>query len=134
MNKLKEELMLYKNEADLWIVQKGISNSAGNLFLHLTGNLNHFIGAALGNSGYVRDRDSEFTNKNVPREKILEGLEKTIPVVLNTLKNLSEEDLEKNFPLEKHGEIPKTGNMLIHLLTHLSYHLGQINYHRRLID
>lgn len=133
LNKLKEELTLYKNESDLWIVQKGINNSAGNLFLHLTGNLNHFIGAALGASGYVRDRDSEFTMKNVPREKILEGLEKTIPVVLNTLRSLSDEDLQKTFPLEKHGEALTTEKMLMHLITHLSYHLGQINYHRRLL-
>lgn len=133
LNKLKEELMLYKNENDLWIVRGGINNSAGNLFLHLMGNLNHFIGAALGASGYVRDRESEFTLKNIPREKILEGIEKTIPVVINTLGRLSDEDLQKDFPLQKHGEKLTTQQMLIHLVTHLSYHLGQINYHRRLL-
>ncbi len=132
--KLKEELSLYKEEASLWIVEKGISNSAGNLALHLIGNLNHFIGATLGNTGYVRERDKEFTNKNVPREKILSDIDSVTPIVLNTLNNLSNEDLDKTFPLEKHGKTLSTASMLLHLSTHLSYHLGQINYHRRLVE
>lgn len=132
--KLKEEISLYKDEKNLWKTEKSISNSAGNLALHLIGNLNHFIGATLGNTGYVRERDKEFSDKNVPVEKITSDIDATILVVKNTLSNLSDEDYEKVFPLEKHGQIVKTDFMLLHLLAHLEYHLGQVNYHRRLID
>lgn len=132
LNKLKDELLLFKNEEDLWMVKGDVKNSAGNLFLHLNGNLNHFIGATLGNSGYVRERDKEFTMKNIKREKILSDLEKTIPVVMDTLYKLPDDIFEKDYPLEKHGRVVKTDHMLMHLLTHLNYHLGQINYLRRL--
>lgn len=132
--KLKEEISLYNDEKNIWKIEKQISNSGGNLALHLIGNLNHFIGATLGNTGYVRERDKEFSDKYVPREKILNDIDATIKVVNNALTNLSGEDFEKNFPLEKHGQIVKTDFMLLHLLAHLEYHLGQINYHRRLLD
>lgn len=134
LNKLKEEIALYKDERALWIVKGGISNSAGNLCLHLVGNLNHFIGATLGNSGYRRERDLEFSSKNILRSEMIASIDKTIQVVEETLHKLPDEDLDKNFPLEKHGEIVQTNFMLLHLLTHLSYHLGQINYHRRLLE
>ncbi len=134
LGKLKEEISLYTNENNLWKTEKQISNSAGNLALHLIGNLNHFIGATLGNTGYVRERDNEFSDKNIPVQKILDNIDATIIVVKNTLSNLTAEDFEKVFPLEKHGQIVKTDFMLMHLLAHLEYHLGQINYHRRLIE
>jgi hypothetical protein len=98
LNKLKDEIGLYKDENSLWIVIKDISNSAGNLCLHLIGNLNHFIGATLGNSGYERNRESEFSLKNVPRKKLISDIEKTIEVVIKTIQNLSVEDFEKDFP------------------------------------
>ena len=69
--------MLYKNEEDVWKIKEGISNSAGNLTLHLLGNLNHFIGATLGNTGYVRERDKEFSLKNIPRIQLVEDLKKS---------------------------------------------------------
>ena len=134
LGKLKEEISLYTNENNLWKTEKQISNSGGNLALHLIGNLNHFIGATLGNTGYVRERDNEFSDKNIPVQKILDNIDATIIVVKNTLSNLTAEDFEKVFPLEKHGQIVKTDFMLLHLLAHLEYHLGQINYHRRLTE
>lgn len=133
LNKLKDEISLYRDENSLWIVKKEISNSAGNLCLHLIGNLNHFIGATLGNTGYVRNRDNEFVAKNILRKDLISEIEKTIEVVFNTLNKLSAEDFEKDFPVQKHDKIVKTDFMLLHLLTHFNYHLGQINYHRRLI-
>lgn len=134
MLKLKEEISLYKDETNLWKVENTISNSAGNLCLHLIGNLNHFIGATLGNTGYVRQRELEFSSKNIPRSELLSEVDKLIPIVVNTLKKLNDADFEANFPLEKHGQIVKTDYMLFHLLTHLNYHIGQINYHRRLLE
>jgi uncharacterized damage-inducible protein DinB len=134
LNKLKEEISLYKDENSLWIVKKEISNSAGNLILHLMGNLNHFIGAALGETGYVRNRENEFTTKNVSAKVLINYIENTVEIVKHTLENLSSEDLDKDFPQQKHSKIVKTDFMLLHLISHFNYHLGQINYHRRLIS
>jgi uncharacterized damage-inducible protein DinB len=133
LNKLKNEISLYKDENSLWIVKKEISNSAENLCLHLIGNLNHFIGAILGKTGYVRNRDNEFSAKNISSKELISEIENTIDVIINTLNKLSAEDFEKDFPVQKHDKIVKTDFMLLHLLTHFNYHLGQINYHRRLI-
>lgn len=131
--KLREEINLYADENALWAVPQGISNSAGNLCLHLAGNLHHFIGATLGKTGYVRDRDSEFALKNVPRQELTELIDQTIRVVKDTLQEMDNEAFERDFPLEKHGSVVSTRYMLLHLLTHLNYHLGQVNYHRRLV-
>jgi uncharacterized damage-inducible protein DinB len=130
---LKKEIESYSDENKLWIVKEGISNSAGNLCLHLTGNLNHFIGATLGNTGYIRNRDNEFSLKNISKKELLQDIDKTIEVVKAALSKLSREDFEKNFPLEKHGKIVNTDFMLLHLVTHFNYHLGQVNYHRRMV-
>ncbi|MEP7167843.1 MAG: DUF1572 family protein [Bacteroidota bacterium] len=130
---LKKEIESYTDEKKLWMIKEGISNSAGNLSLHLIGNLNHFIGATLSNTGYLRNRENEFSLKNIPKKDLIEDIDKTIEVVKTSLNNLSEKDFEKNFPLEKHGKIVTTDFMLLHLVTHFNYHLGQINYHRRMI-
>jgi uncharacterized damage-inducible protein DinB len=133
VRKVIDELLLYKNEESIWKITEGINNSAGNLSLHLAGNLNHFIGAVLGNTGYIRSRDNEFTLKGVKREEIVASLEETINTIHQTLEKMNDNDLMKTFPTDKHGKEVTTGHMLLHLLTHLNYHLGQINYHRRII-
>lgn len=132
--KIKEEISLYTHESDMWETRGDISNTAGNLVLHLIGNLNHFIGATLGHSGYIRQRELEFSLKNVPRETLLQRLDETVAVVTQTITSLSQADFEQTYPLEKHGKTVSTTYMMLHLLTHLNYHLGQINYHRRMIS
>ena len=132
--KLKIEIESYSNERNLWLVEKGITNSAGNLCLHLVGNLNAFIGAQLGNTNYIRQRDLEFSNKDVPRSELLKMVDDTIAVIENTLGKLKEQDLEKEYPLLVFKEKTTTEYFLMHLATHLTYHLGQINYHRRLLS
>ena len=134
LNKLKDEINSYRDENDLWIINGEISNSAGNLCLHLIGNLNHFIGTVLGKTDYVRNRHAEFASKNVSRQELITAIDQTIEVVKAALNDLANEDFDVNFPIEKQGETVKTDFMLLHLLTHLNYHLGQINYHRRLIS
>lgn len=131
--KLKTEIELYKTEANLWLVEKSIANSAGNLCLHLTGNLRAFIGAQLGNTGYIRHRDLEFSSKNIPKAELISQIEETIMVVSQTLNKLTEEDLNREYPVVVFAEKMTTGYFLVHLATHLGYHLGQINYHRRLL-
>jgi len=71
LNKLKSEIELYKNESDIWVIAKEIKNSAGTLCIHLNGNLKHFIGAILGGTDYKRDRDSEFTIRNISKTELL---------------------------------------------------------------
>ncbi len=134
LNKLKDEINAYKTESNLWLVSEHVSNSAGNLGLHLVGNLNHFIGATLGNSGYVRQRDLEFSQKHVPRTEIIQQIDDTILVVEDSLGKLSVSDLQKEYRRNPFEEYMTTEYFLVHLSTHLAYHLGQINYHRRLLD
>lgn len=133
LDKLKEEISLYPKDEQLWQIKEGIANSGGNLCLHLTGNLQHFIGAVLGDSGYVRNRDAEFRVKNVPRSKLLEDIDTTRSVVTDTLEQLSKNDLQKDYILPVLDEKTNTSYFLIYLLSHLNYHIGQINYHRRII-
>lgn len=134
LDKLKNELSNYKNESNLWVIKKGINNSAGNLALHIIGNLNHFIGAILGNSGYVRNRDVEFSQKDVPVSQMLQEIDEVKTTIYNTFEGLSEEELIKMYPINVFGFEMTSLFFLIHLHSHLTYHLGQINYHRRLID
>ncbi len=134
LNKLKVEINTYKSEENLWVLDKKITNSAGNLCLHIVGNLNHFIGTILGGSGYIRQRDLEFLLKNVLKTELLQQVDTTIQLVENVLGKLSTEDLEKQYPIIVFNEPMSTEYFLVHLATHLSYHLGQINYHRRLIE
>jgi len=134
LNKLIVEIKLYTNESNLWKVDKSISNSAGNLCLHLVGNLKSFIGANLGHLGYVRQRDLEFSQKNVPRTDMIKQVEETIAIVESTLKTLTVKDLEKEYAPQVFDKPMTTAYFLMHLSSHLAYHLGQINYHRRLLD
>ncbi len=133
LGKLRAEIAQYSSDADLWKTDADITNSSGNLALHLIGNLKHFIGAVLGESGYVRDRDSEFSDSGVATETLLTGIDETAAIVKTTLAKLSGNDLAKTYPIEVFGHPMTTEFFLIHLATHLNYHLGQINYHRRLL-
>ena len=133
LDKLKEEINLFKNEEDIWKRKEGITNSAGNLTTHLLGNLNHFIGKTLGHTDYVRKRDEEFSVKNIPREKLISDINSLKETIKNTLSHLSEEDLKKEFPVKIQEQTFTTQNMLIYLLAHFNYHLGQVNYLRRML-
>jgi uncharacterized damage-inducible protein DinB len=134
LEKLKQEIASYRNESNLWKVDKSIANSSGNLCLHLVGNLNAYIGAEIGKTGYVRNRDLEFSLKNIPQAQLVKMIEDTIVVVEDGLSKLNENDLEREYPLLVFKEKTSTGYFLIHLAAHLGYHLGQVNYHRRLLD
>ncbi|MTE26029.1 DinB family protein [Winogradskyella ouciana] len=134
LSKLKEEINGYKVESNLWLTPGEITNSAGHLGLHLVGNLNHFIGAALGNTGYIRQRDLEFSLKDVPRIELIKQIDDTIVVVENTLSKLTPQDLEQQYKHRVFEKPTSTEYFLVHLAMHLAYHLGQVNYHRRLIE
>ena len=134
LEKLRIEIESYKSEDAIWKVDGEITNSAGNLCLHIIGNLNGFIGAELGNSGYVRQRDLEFSTRETPRAELLKMIDETITVLDSSLDQVTPEQLEADYPKVVFADKMTTGWFLIHLATHLNYHLGQINYHRRLFD
>ena len=133
LNKLKLEIESYQDESKIWVIDKNISNSAGNLCLHLIGNINNFIGAEIGKTGYIRNRELEFSLKDVPRTELIMKIEDTIVVVNNALDRLTEADLQSIYPLVVFEKEMTTEFFLVHLSVHLGYHLGQINYHRRLV-
>lgn len=134
LQRLCQEIEAYQDEHALWRTAPGINNSAGNLCLHLLGNLNTHIGAVLGHSGYIRHRDLEFSAKDVPRAELLAGIDATRRVVAATLTAVFEEQLAADYPLLVFDAPTSLAYLLVHLTTHLTYHLGQINYHRRLLD
>lgn len=135
LNKLKQEIKLYKDDATLWKIENSIKNSGGNLCLHLVGNLKTYIGNGLAQIGYIRKRDLEFSDRFVDRDKLYELIDETIEVVNLGLSKVTDIELiENNYPMiiwEKETSMAYT---LIHVHSHLTYHLGQINYHRRLLE
>lgn len=128
---LKRELDAFKDERHIWRTAPGITNSAGTLTLHLAGNLRHFVGAQLGRTGYVRDRDAEFARRDVPRADLLKEIDAATADVERTLPKLSDKELAKPYPIPVGGVTVATGDFLTHLATHLTYHLGQLDYLRR---
>lgn len=131
IDRLRVEIEAFEHEADLWRAVPGTTNPPGALALHLCGNLQHFIGATLGSTGYVRDRDAEFAARDVPRASVLAAIAKARSVVERALGELDEAEVAREYPARFLDELPTTGAVLVHLSGHLMYHLGQINYARR---
>ncbi len=134
LEKLREEISLYKDERRIWNIDKDIKNDAGHLCLHLVGNLNSYIGAEFAKTGYSRNRELEFTSGPVSREELIRQINETIEVVETAFASLKDEQLEQEYPLLVFKEKTSVGYFLVHLAVHLGYHLGQVNYHRRLLD
>ena len=130
---LRKELLAYEDERDIWLTPAGVSNSAGTLTLHLVGNLRHFLGAVLGGTGYVRRRDAEFSSRDVPLHELLEELDAARKDVRQAMARLTPEVLASRYPTPLGGLHVETGEFLLHLLSHLAYHLGQVDYHRRVV-
>ncbi len=134
LKKLKDEISAFKDEKNLWKISGEIKNPAGNLCLHLCGNLKTFIGANLGHSGFVRDRDSEFSSSNISKEELLENINETIESVNSSLSSIDEKELDHIYQQNFLKKNVSTAFFLVHLISHLNYHLGQINYLRRMTE
>ncbi|MGB5555567.1 MAG: DinB superfamily protein, partial [Flavobacteriaceae bacterium] len=119
------------NEENLWRTQGSIKNSSGNLALHIIGGTNYLIGTTLAQTGYVRDRDAEFIRKSVESKELVRQLEELIPLINKTLDAI---DMEADYPLPFDGEKRKNSYVLLQLALHLNYHLGQVNYLRRVLE
>jgi hypothetical protein len=134
IRKLIEEINLFRNETDLWRTQGSVKNPGGNLVLHIIGGLNHFIGATLAHTGYVRDREQEFTSKGVERKYLVAQLEELIPMINETVNAVTQELMEAEYPLFFDHPKTSTSYVLLQLSLHLNYHLGQVNYLRRIFE
>jgi hypothetical protein len=130
---VKREIESYPDEASLWRVIPGTPNTAGTLALHIAGNVQHFFGAMLGRDGYVRNRDAEFARRDVPRAELLSGIDAAMSSVERTFSGIDEAALKKHYPEPIAKRTVGTDVFILHLATHLSYHLGQIDYHRRAV-
>lgn len=134
LRQLCNEIDSFTDEADLWRTEGAVKNSAGNLCLHLCGNLRYFVGSVLGGGTYIRDREREFAAKGIPKAELLQEVDRTMAAVDAALTGLSAERLAHPFPVNVLPETTTTGHILLHLYGHLSYHLGQVNYIRRVLE
>lgn len=132
LERLKQEILAYAADDQLWVSPSN-SIAAGNLCLQLTGSLQHYIGNIIGDSGYIRNKEAELKAKNLSRERLLEEVDNTSNIVVNTLEELSKTELQKVFPTTEFEEPVTTEYYLLHLLKVLGYYLGQIRYHRQVV-
>lgn len=130
---LRRTIAAYPDTQTLWARPPGTPNSAGTLALHLAGNLRHYVGAVLGGTGYVRDRPAEFATRDLPAAALDAQLADTVAVIQRILPTIDARQLDAEFPEAVGGHRVRTQAFLVHLLSHCAYHVGQADYHRRLV-
>lgn len=130
---LRRELDAYPDERQIWQQVPGLPNSAGTLALHLAGNLQHYIGARWGGTGYLRNRDAEFARRDVPRVELIAEIERARVAVAAGLAAVGAGELDAEYPEVIARSRVRTGDYLVHLATHFAYHLGQLDAHRRVV-
>ena len=130
---IERELNAYQNDEQVWSLPAGLPNSGGTLALHAAGNLRHFIGTVLGGGSYVRDRDAEFSRRGVPRAELIDGLQQAEKTVRDTLASIDPARFSEPYPIPVANRRVNTGEFLAHLATHLAYHAGQLDFHRRVV-
>jgi hypothetical protein len=134
LDRLKSEIEAFREEPNLWATIDGVTNSSGNLCLHLCGNLRHFIGYQLGQSGYVRDRDFEFNGKDLSRAELIDQIQEAKKETITALEGIDQSVLDSTYEIQIFKEPVSTAYMITHLYGHLNWHLGQINYLRRMLE
>lgn len=130
---LRREIEAYPDDESVWAVPEGISNSGGTLVLHLVGNLRTYVGHIIGGDGYERDRPREFSARGLPRTELLRDIDLTVAAVDGAMPRLDGDALAAQFPLAIGPVQVNTQDFLVHLVVHLGYHLGQVDYHRRIV-
>lgn len=128
------EVEAYPDDASLWRTIPGLTNSGGMLARHLAGNLHHFIGVQLGTAKYQRDRAEEFTARSeppMPRAAVVSELRAARAAVDAALVSLDDDALAAEYPEPVGGFRLGSLRFVVHLAAHLGYHLGQMDYHRR---
>ena len=133
LTRLGRQIDAFPDDETLWKTLPGVLNPAGNLALHIEGNLLEFVGRQLGKLPYKRNRELEFSLKGMSRHEIgtrIAELRQSIPAVIH---DLSAEQMEMQYPEVVLEVATTTGQFLIHLYGHLNWHLGQIDYLRRIL-
>ena len=133
INRVIAQVRAFPEERLLWEILPGVSNSAGNLVLHLVGNLNEYIGRQIGGVAFIRERPREFADKGVSPTELIRNLEAVASMVSQVVANLQADALAAKYPEAVLGYEMTTIHFLIHLIGHLNYHLGQIDYLRRIL-
>ena len=133
LKRLIQEIQAFPDDQSLWQVRPGVTNTAGNLALHLEGNLREYIGHQLGGSAYTRQRPLEFSSKGLPAAELAARLSEVLELVPRVVAGLSEEQLDADYPEQVFKAPISTRRFLLHLYSHFSYHLGQIDYLRRIL-
>ena len=128
---IRREIELFSDDVSLWRTLPGVTNSAGNLALHVAGNLQHYVGGVLGGTGYVRNRDAEFGRRSGSRAEVVAELDAAIKAVRSVLPGLPADRIDAPYPETVNGAPIRTGLFLCHLATHAAFHLGQLGYLRR---
>ncbi len=121
------------DEASLWTLAPGVSNSVGTLALHVSGNLQDFIGRVLGGSSYVRNREYEFSHRGSSRADVVAELRRASEAVTDALSRLDPARLDEDYPMAPGGNTVTTAAFLVHLGAHIAFHLGQAGYLRRIV-
>jgi len=130
---MRREIESYPDDESLWRETSGVSNPGGTLALHCAGNMRHFVGAVLGQDGYIRDREAEFTARGATREQVVAELDSALNAVERALESLPAAVFDGPYPARVYGRTLRTDVLLTHMAIHLGYHLGQLDYHRRLV-
>jgi len=130
---LAREIEAFPSDEMLWQTAPGVTNSAGNLILHLEGNLREYIGRQLGGIEYVRNRPLEFSARGIGRRELAERVTSLIDAIPPVIRSLSAEQMESPFPEVVLEKALSTQAFLIHLLAHLNWHMGQLDYLRRVL-
>jgi hypothetical protein len=129
LRRVAQEIAAFPTDESLWQTAPGVTNSAGNLALHLEGNLREYVGRQLGGIAYTRQRPLEFSTTGLTRADVAARIDVVRESVIPTLATV---DLDTIFPENVLGQPLTTRQFVLHLLGHLNYHLGQIDYLRRI--
>ena len=134
LTRLGKQIEAFPNDDALWQTLPGVLNPAGNLALHIEGNLQEFVGRQLGKRPYKRNRELEFSLRGISKKEIgtrIIELKQSIPTVIQ---DLSMEQMQMEYPEVVLEVATTTGQFLIHLYGHLNWHVGQIDYLRRILS
>lgn len=131
LTRLRQQVEAFPDTASLWATAPGVTNAAGTLALHLEGNLREYVGRQLGGVAYTRDRAAEFARRDVTQADLVARIDEVRRQIPATVAALTDTQLDADFPEAVLGRPMSARQFLMHLAGHLNYHLGQIDYLRR---
>lgn len=116
-------------QEQFWHNPFSYGNSVGHLVLHMTGNLNYYIGARVAETGYIRDRDREFTEtEKRDKTKVMHAFDQTIAMVAATIKKQKSEDWMAAYSAEREPEAEERFMIFLRCAGHAYHHVGQLTF------